>query len=585
MEIPKLNEVKLDEDDFLSEQEYDRYVVDIVAHVIGKQVKIKYARGENYVYPSKTNEYTIVKAKPKLKGIDGNSALYHESYHLLYGSFDPRAEKTVKDWSREWKHLERYAYQTYHEAMNILEDQRIESLGGKTHLGVVRGLITTRKNIGKNLQYIDHPSAVLLAERCYRSDLVSPSKYSFLAQFVHDVEFKDIKATMVVMNKIKPYLDEKIKADIQRDNEIRDLTTKGNTMRNEMRTLPHEEAVKKQKEFDDLNDKVSDMLLEKKKEEEVMNADPRQNIAVDIADADDCKPYEFGDYETELKEQAVLGEKKIQEVRQLMEGSDTPIKSARMTECAVRKGNHPANIVVNQKTVKGISNLLRSFREKTIEEVSEDGYDLDIGEYINMKAQGHGDCFIEDTDTNGLSVVVSIDASGSMTEHNPLIVNMVSTIWEATKSEKNINMKCVTWYSTKSGELRYTNLSPKDIAHLQHQGGGYTPTHFGIEIGSNELRKMNGKRKLLIVITDGYPNYHINGVRVRADAVAKNTIKAYKKAIKNTPNIVIIGVGYGFHSSMKEMFGNRYISCKNISEVEGFVMNNLRKEIIRVMKR
>jgi Mg-chelatase subunit ChlD len=202
-----------------------------------------------------------------------------------------------------------------------------------------------------------------------------------------------------------------------------------------------------------------------------------------------------------------------------------------------------------------------------------------------MKANGYGDCFIEDKDTNGLSIMLSIDGSGSMRDHNPMVANMVATMQEATKDQKDIEIKTLVWSSDRTGNVAIQSYESEDIKYLPTQRGGYTPTHFGIEAGSRELAKMNGRRKLLIVITDGFPNYHNNGTKVRTDATVSATIKAYKKSMRTTPNIAIVGVGFLNVEFMRRMFGNKYISCRSMKEVGHFMTTTLSREIVRVMKR
>ena len=241
---------------------------------------------------------------------------------------------------------------------------------------------------------------------------------------------------------------------------------------------------------------------------------------------------------------------------------------------------------VDTKVVASLKRLLRTFKEKTHEDVSDEGYDLDIGEYINMKSNGYGDCFIEDKDTNGLSIVLSIDGSGSMASHNRMVADMVQTIHESTKGEKEIEIKTIVWSSDRMGNVALQRFNTNDIQYIPYQRGGYTPTHFGIEAGSKELASMSGRRKLLILITDGFPNYHTNGVKVRTDATASATIKAYKKAMRTTPNIAVVGVGMmQTNTYMKNMFGNKYIACRSMNEVGQFMTTTLRREIVRVMKR
>jgi hypothetical protein len=172
-----------------------------------------------------------------------------------------------------------------------------------------------------------------------------------------------------------------------------------------------------------------------------------------------------------------------------------------------------------------------------------------------------------------------------MDSHNDMVANMVATMEEATKGEKEIEIRTIVWSSDGQGNVALQRYGTGDIKYLPQQRGGYTPTHFGISEGSKELASMNGRRKLLVVITDGYPNYHSGGVKVRTDAAAAATIKSYKKALRTTPNIAVVGVGFTTNAFMRNMFGNKYISCRSMNEVGRFMTTTLRREIVRVMKR
>ena len=54
--------------------------------------------------------------------------------------------------------------------------------------------------------------------------------------------------------------------------------------------------------------------------------------------------------------------------------------------------------------------------------------------------------------------------------------------------------------------------------------------------------------------------------------------------MKQNPNILILGIG-GYMSYMKKMFGNKFISCSGMHEVEKFMMKKFKREVINVMKR
>jgi len=600
MVLPSSTDVTLNVNDFLSEQEYDRKKAGIISRVVNTPIEVDYQRDLNCAYElndkvtGKRSGFKVIKAKPKLKGIDGNTAMNHELAHVLFDSFDPKALQTLKDWAFQWgaenSNEYRRAFNIYHTAMNVIEDQRIESLWGKIYLGNFRDFQRVRKKLGKELTFIDHPSAVLLAERFFRPDLVTPSKYAHVAPFIHDVEGKDLKATMIVMNRIKQYLDDKIK-DMEKDaEEYKDQSDKYNKCSSDVSDSSDEEQrARRVKERDFEYDKVKTMNKEISKDNNPVQIERRATprLSKHAQNAESLYGLEdlgAGKYEEALEEEQENAQQKLQAIKQSMEGSDMVKVPSYIRDKPVDKtgGFKP---VIDNHIVAQFKRLLRSFKEKTHEDASDEGYDLDIGEYINMKANGYGDCFIEDKDTNGLSIMLSIDGSGSMRDHNPMVANMVATMQEATKDQKDIEIKTMVWSSDRTGNVAIQRYESEDIKYLPTQRGGYTPTHFGIEAGSRELAKMNGRRKLLIVITDGFPNYHNNGTKVRTDATVSATIKAYKKSMRTTPNIAIVGVGFLNVEYMRRMFGNKYISCRSMKEVGHFMTTTLSREIVRVMKR
>jgi hypothetical protein len=613
--VPNFNDVELG--DFMSEEDYDKKKAGIVSRAVEGEVKVQYQKGINCAFESKKG-YIVVKAKPKQKGIDGNTAINHELAHVLFKSFDKRAQKTIKLWSEKWNNLgvqttpqdtkdyaniQQSAWKTYHEAMNVIEDQRIESLWGKLYLGNVKDFKRVRKALGKELKFVDHPSAVLLAERFLRKDLVDQSKYAHLAPFIYKVEGKELKATMIILNQIKPYLDEVIK-------EQWDKKMARNILRNKYKELSEsiskdrrqgKQSYSDDKDLKKLSDDMQDLNNEITDREQLSDKRPnpyqtRQEDPLLQKEIDGAIPYELddGDVDAALTEEEDKAKDTIQGIRDKMSGVEvTPTNNIYVRDKQIDKTETPSKPNINMKTVKEFQKMMRTFKEKSREEISSDGYDLDIGEYINMKANGYGDCFIEEQEDNGLSVVISIDGSGSMREHNKIVKEMVSTLWESTRLEKNIEIKCIVWSSDRLGNMAIQRYRTQDeLNYLDSQRGGYTPTPFGIQAGAEELSRMSGRRKLLIVITDGFPNYYRNGQKIRQNVTSKETIKEYKKALKYIPNISIVGVGrycsgyYYRTNTMQHMFGKKnYVACRTMQEVDKFMTEKLKKEIVRVMKR
>ena len=609
-----LTEVVLTDKDLMPEKDYDMKKAGIISQVVGKPVVVEYGCGANYCYETKNKTgFVIHKASPKIVGINGNTATNHELAHVLFGSFDARAYKTMHAWAKNIslemcghdienaslaEKYEGHAYSIYTEAYNIIEDQRIESMWSKIYLGNKKDFIETRKKLGKELKAYNNPSAVLLAKRFFRDDLVKQSDYTNVAPIIHDVEGKEIRATVIVLRKVKPYLDEIIKKFKKDQESLLSAKTslfdkkkfEAHKPRDE-RMSPLEEAVAREdiRERSSIVEQDVATMPQKKLEDNT-----RQN-GVDMKEVEEYTDNEMGvddddedSYEDSLEEEKELADATITMVKQELAGNGKPPLEIRgkTKYKQILKKQEPSKINVNSTWINNIKRMFKSYKEKPKQIISSEGYDLDVGSFIDMKSTGYGDCFIEDIRKNGLSIVLSIDGSGSMRgTKNIMVQRICGTIFKAIEDIPNIDMKCITWSSDSKG-LTWLKKYEKydDLKHLNEQPLGYTPTHVGISVGSEELSKMSGRRKLLILITDGAPQYHFNGRRVALPVILKTIVKAYKMSTKKTPNMLMVGVGYGTHL-FANLFKGKFISCTNEQDLEKFMMKTIRKEIQRCMSR
>lgn len=592
MTAPSLNDVKIGIKDLLSERDYDRNKAGIVSQVVGKPITVDYQSGMNCAYKTEKG-YTVIKASPKAKGIDGNTAINHELAHILFNSFEKKVLRTLHKWCDDWNkkdstlddNVKGMIFKTYHEALNIIEDQRIESLWGKLYLGNVKEFIRTRKRLGQDLKENEHPSNMLLAERFFRPDLVT-GKYKHVGKTIHEVEGKDLKASLIVLKKVKPYLDEELQKLIDSMKEVenkykefKDVASKTPSLSESLKDITMERNLAEQQVR-----KSSPVNHNEHRDDEARHKKLKELYKDEDGDKDETvyEDSEIGEDELEsLKESA---DNKIQEIKDQMGASQIPQGKTYVDFREVIKTSPPDKIKVNDKVVKEIKHLLRSFKEKRRDSISSDGDELDIGSYIDMKANGYGECMVDSVKKHGLSICVSIDASGSMSSHNPIVEKIMATIWKSIEGTKTIDLKCIAWASDSAGNMHIRRYDEDSIGYLNKQRGGYTPTHFGVKIGSEELAKMKGERKLLIIITDGYPNYYKNNVKIRGDVSGRETIKAFKIALKYNPNILVLGVGY-YTSYMKQMFGNKFISCRGMDDVERFMMRIFKQEVINVMRK
>tara|TARA_B100000029_G_scaffold516416_1_gene629666 strand:- start:8330 stop:10084 length:1755 start_codon:yes stop_codon:yes gene_type:complete len=584
MNVPNRDDIDIS-NDRISEEEYDRKKTSLISRVVRAPIQLKYAAGENSVVAtsstvdSPNSGYVLTKAKPKVLGVDGNTAINHELAHILFNSFDPVAEELIKDWAIIMKQkfpkmttMYSVALRTYHEAMNVVEDQRIESLWAKIYLGNAKDFVRVRKKLGKRLEFVDHPSMALLAERFFREDLVKKTKYSPLAPLIHDVEGTSIHGTIAVLVKMKPYLDEFLEDKAKQ-------------------VIEHLENPKDCPKFEER--KGDNQIVAQNRQQTYQGKEPKPHYTPDEKqEALDKgielqKEFESRDYKEVLEELSEEADEQVGYIKENLFDTSNENFSKRYKEVPLDKQSNAAtSIEIDSNAVKEVTRLLNMFKDRNKERTAEAGNDIDVGEYIAGKTQGtFGDCFIDDSKSKGLSIVLSIDGSGSMRVQNSLVAKMVATLWKSTEGIPEVDIKCITWSSDSKGDMRLRRYeSFDDLKYLPLQRGGFTPTHFGLDAGVRELKTMKGRRKLLIVVTDGIPYYKVNGTAVRRDMVYKQVIKAHKRALKQCPNITIVGVGHGTPDSYFTQMFKTYVRCNRFSEVSSFIMGKLKREIIHSLK-
>ena len=139
--------------ELVSDVDRNRALLDIIEHV--RDCKIKFSSG----YSSKVSDdgitdgiqkYKITLASPAVKGVESFTALNHECFHILFESEFKIIHRIIKDWTNNGQERNKATYYKY--AINLLEDQRIESLGGQLWLGTGKRFEKMREKRGKILQ-------------------------------------------------------------------------------------------------------------------------------------------------------------------------------------------------------------------------------------------------------------------------------------------------------------------------------------------------------------------------------------------------------------------------------------------------
>ena len=147
----------------LTDKENERMLVDIVESIVKKPIDLRYTnKPESYVESfGKYHAITL----GKIKGIDKFTLLNHEAGHILFNSPTKSGEDMITKWAEAWKvgpTPRMLIKKTYWYALNIIEDQRIESLMAKLYLYNKKRFYKAKVNVGREYQWkLDSPLHVL----------------------------------------------------------------------------------------------------------------------------------------------------------------------------------------------------------------------------------------------------------------------------------------------------------------------------------------------------------------------------------------------------------------------------------------
>jgi hypothetical protein len=103
----------------------------------------------------------------------------------------------------------------------------------------------------------------------------------------------------------------------------------------------------------------------------------------------------------------------------------------------------------------------------------------------------------------------------------------------------------------------------------------------GLEYSAKMLKKMKGNKKMMIMITDGQPNYYISGYHMSFTNYMKTCTKSMLKArqITNNINCIVVSDSHSYrYNPVRRLF-----KSKNIMNVDN--MNIASEKVIKQFKR
>jgi len=297
------------------------------------------------------------------------------------------------------------------------------------------------------------------------------------------------------------------------------------------------------------------------------------------------------DMDEMLTESAVAGTECVKELKDGLSGMSMP-KNPSNIHSITRRGEDNK---VDTTLVNGLRNIITKLKERNVPTLSDTGDEFDEDEYINLKQRGYGDVFKQNKLQNGVDILVSIDGSGSMEGNDNIdeARKLVSSLFKVSQSIPEITVEANVWSSDGSGDVGMTTIKTladcKMITTHCTSGRYYeTPTHEALTYSARRLKGMQGRHKMLILITDGYPQYSKNGTHLSNKTIISACKKNLRRVMQVTENVICINVeprGYSTGEMLKEIFGKRYVEYAGVKQANEFVSKTLKRKFIEVFRR
>jgi|21_taG_2_1085346.scaffolds.fasta_scaffold00039_49 uncharacterized protein with von Willebrand factor type A (vWA) domain len=568
----------------------------IFSAVKGVDIQVTEQDGENYIFQANEGgskpKFIINIPKKPVAGLNRYTAFNHELGHYAFDSFNNMFNLHINEELSEIpKGHQDKALEIYRSVFNIIEDHRVESLMGAIYLGTGKRFVQARKRMGKlkpESHKAKNPIEALHCAREFRNDCVTRT-FGDAKYVIDKIQKRDNDASILLA---KHYIKTTVNPWLKK--QFNGMNPQGGASdpKKPITSKPKLDALFK-KQFKE-NRKCDHRELTNKKElEEETEQDMREKMK-------DFNSKNKKDIEKQLDQSKHSAQEKIKAIRKKIEedarqsrgnsdNSDDRIREYKGTE---RFPNYDYNEEYkNMRIARQLNKIFKLLQARSKPKIADTGDNISIPAVIRRKSRGYGDIHIKSVPNDSLAVVVSIDASGSMSG-KPISIarNMMAVLFKSIEGINNVKLKGVVWSGTETYTSACEVADRKDLSAIQTNGifGGGTPTPNGVNFSLEKLAGMKGKKKLLIVCTDGYPNSSSEPNLTPEQQVRKHVNQARKK------NVNVFGIGIGMRSSrrqegrddsMETMFGKSgYITTMDMEDTEKTVIKKFRDVVIRQMR-
>ena len=294
------------------------------------------------------------------------------------------------------------------------------------------------------------------------------------------------------------------------------------------------------------------------------------------------------EHKTEVGFNKADGKEEVEHMKASIEAMN---KMGSMTPSHIKNvGRNESKVNVDTKTARILQKTFTKLAEQFTSNVDDYGNEVNIEAFINRKVRQSNDpCMINEKLSSGATVLISIDGSGSMGNSGRMTDarNLVATLYKASEKVQNIDLLGNVWSSDYEGNVGITTFNNlKECSKINtHDSYMFTPTHEALIHSAKQLRGRKGRKKLLIMITDGVPQYYKNNIDTPTGVLIKMNKKALKKALRISPRIICIDISnhWKYGEVLKDIFGKRYVSFTGMNGASKFVIKEFRKIVQEVM--
>ena len=575
----------------LSDKELFEKTKGIVEHAINAKINLTFMKGQNFCkyHPQPKNNklekktYTINVATPALKCINAYTALIHELGHVLYKSPFTPIRKLLKDSENS---------QYYYNIFNVLEDQRIESHLSENYLAYRKKFEKTCTELGQELEEKETLDSlyILLAIRFNQEEKVKDAKnFLHYKKALEDVKNTDEFGALRVLISIKKYIEEDFILDSMsagmkknNSNESKDTGFKQRKekSKNHICSLSLDQQFNNM--FKDVNKKIQMAKEDEKRKSEEADSEDKlipKELRSDSFDDEQIKKI--------LEKGKILGKKQFEEIQGMMLSVKTISENLPSNVVKINRGE--SDFTIDYKVSSNLNKLFKKLKMRNQPYVDYQGYEVDIEEYVNNLICGINinKSFENNKKSQGSSIVISIDGSQSM-DGTPIKIaqKLVATIYQSLKGIPEIEVKGNIWSSNDNGDIGITEInSMKDVQKITNNESRQwplTPTHMGLEYSGRMLKKMKGEKKLLILITDGIPEYRKNKRLIPSAQYNQVCKKSLQSVSQITPNVLCFVVSQNNKKADEfiNLFGERkIIHVKNMDNAFDNVVKQFKKFI------